>query len=141
MGQVIIVSLLSIFFIILFSLFLAVVIQCITKIVAKFKPTDCMTYKATLFGFIVFLCCSLIIAMNTTSFQVTILISVIGFFIRTAIYASIIKAPVTGSIGFSKTCLISLVQLPIDFFLLFFIIPWVVFLIAMLVHIMDRVPT
>ncbi|MCI5166916.1 MAG: hypothetical protein D3903_12695 [Candidatus Electrothrix sp. GM3_4] len=135
MSQIIIVSLFSIFFIALFSFFLAVIVQCITKIVAKFTPTNCMTYKATLFGFIVLLCCcSLIIAMNTMSSQVITLILVIGFFIRTAIYASIIKTPVTGSIGFSKACLISLVQLPFDFFLLVFIIPWVVFLIAALMH-------
>ncbi|CAK8712371.1 hypothetical protein GMJAKD_01620 [Candidatus Electrothrix aarhusensis] len=132
----IIVSLFSIFFIAFFSLCLAAVIQCITKIVAKFKPAGCVAYKTAFFGLIVLLCCSLIIAMNydIILFQAKILISVIGFFIRTVIYSSIINHPATGSIGFNKACLVSLVQLPFDFFLLFFIMPWVVLLIALLMH-------
>jgi hypothetical protein len=50
-----------------------------------------------------------------------ILITVIGFFVQSAVYMIFLKHPETGSISYGKACLISAIQLSIGVILLIII--------------------
>ncbi|MDR1709007.1 MAG: hypothetical protein LBS70_04745 [Candidatus Accumulibacter sp.] len=94
----------------------AVIIRFIAKLVVKFIPPFGMAYKATFFGGVVTYLIGFVFGFivgasgNTLSVTNYILLTIIGFFVYAAILGSIIKHPETGSIGFGKACLISLVQ-------------------------------
>ena len=94
------------------SLVGALLVQLSTKLIAKFKPPYVMAYKA------IFLVSIPIILVNKIAFLVGaygntfgIIPVVVCFFVQSAIFASLIKHPEKGAIGFVKGAFISLIMM------------------------------
>lgn len=99
------------------ALFGALILQLICTVLYKFKPPYGVAYRATFFGYLssalIGFVVGLFIGLSGQLITATslILLMVIGFFVQTAFYAHLIEHPETGSIGFSKAALVSLLQL------------------------------
>jgi hypothetical protein len=95
----------------------ALIVQLACKMVAKFKPPYGMAYKAALLGYVASVLigffCGFVIGASGQQFTgtTTLLLIVISFFVQAGIYASLVKHPETGAIGFGKACFVTLIQL------------------------------
>jgi len=109
------------------SLIAALILQLVCKIAVEFKPPYGMAYKAAFLGLVASILVNFAVGLVIgTSWQTTVVaasgqeitvdptpfvLAIIPFFVSAAIYVRLIKHPETGAIGFSKACLVSLMQL------------------------------
>jgi hypothetical protein len=105
----------------------ALIIQVLTKWIARFKPAYKTAYLASFLGYIFPILIAFLMGFFIGLFggkvtgSAVILITVIGFFVQSAVYMIFLKHPETGSIGYGRACLISAIQLSIGVILLIII--------------------
>jgi len=95
----------------------ALLVQLATHWVCKFKPPYGMAYKAIFLAYIAswvvgfFVGFMVAAAGGEIDSATYLLIIIIGFFVTSGLYGIMIKHPESGPIGFSKACLVSLINL------------------------------
>jgi hypothetical protein len=101
------------------SLMVAWIVQFATHLTFRFKPPFWMAYNAVILGMIASIVVGLVIGtfLATTGKEITSfgrgMLMIVGFLIQTAIFGYLIRHPETGSIGFRRACVVSLIQLVI----------------------------
>jgi len=95
----------------------ALAIQFSTRIVASFKPSYLMAFRAALLGSIVtsLICMAINASMEPPpagqlDWIKIVLLALTGLTVYTAVIAPLIKHPEKGSIGFKKAILVSVIQ-------------------------------